>query len=67
MLITINDLCHRLKQLDEVTLLELLHIRSDEIVERFEDVIIRKSFELKEELSEIFDEEIDTINEGEDE
>lgn len=57
MLTTVNDLCHRLKQLDEVTLLELLHIRSDELVERFEDVIIRKSFELREELSDIFDED----------
>ena len=57
MLTTVNDLCHRLKQLDEVTLLELLHIRSDEIVERFEDVIIRKSFELREELADIFDED----------
>jgi hypothetical protein len=57
MLTTVNDLCHRLKQLDEVTLLELLHIRSDEIVERFEDVIIRKSFELREELTDLFDED----------
>lgn len=57
MLITISDLCERLKRIDEVTLLELLHIRSDEIVERFEDVIIRKSFELREELTDLFDED----------
>lgn len=52
MLITISDLCERLRRIDEVTLMELLHIRSDDIVDRFEDIIIRKSFELKEQLRE---------------
>lgn len=56
MLITISDLCERLRRVDEVTLMELLHIRSDDIVDRFEDVIIRKSFELKEQLREEEDE-----------
>jgi hypothetical protein len=49
-LITITDLCERLKRIDEVTLLELLHLRSEDIVDRFEDIIIKKSFELQEEL-----------------
>ena len=56
MLITISDLCERLRRIDEVTLMELLHIRSDDIVDRFEDIIIRKSFELKEQLREEEDE-----------
>lgn len=61
-LITITDLCERLKQIDEVTLLELLHLRSEDIVDRFEDIIIKKSFELREELEDIEeDEEYDNI------
>lgn len=59
MLITISDLCERLRRIDEVTLMELLHIRSDDIVDRFEDIIIRKSFELKEQLREEGDDSLD--------
>lgn len=59
MLITISDLCERLRRIDEVTLMELLHIRSDDIVDRFEDIIIRKSFELKEQLREDGDDTLD--------
>jgi hypothetical protein len=54
---TIHDLCEMLKKIDEVTLMELLHLRSEDIVDRFEDVIIRKSHELREELQETTDEE----------
>lgn len=59
MLITVSDLCERLKRIDEVTLMELLHIRSDDIVDRFEDIIIRKSFELMEQLREDGDDTLD--------
>lgn len=62
MIITTTDLCERLKQIDEVTLLELLHIRSEDIVDRFEDFIIKKSVELQEELDDNDeDEEYDKI------
>lgn len=57
---TIHDLCEYLKKVDEVTLMEMLHIRSEDIVDRFEDVIIRKSFELREELQED-DDDYETI------
>lgn len=61
-LITITDLCERLKRIDEVTLMELLHLRSEDIVDRFEDIIIKKSFELREELDDIEeDEDYDNI------
>ena len=36
---TIRDLIEDLKKLDEVTLLEVLNLSSEEIVDRFEDVI----------------------------
>jgi hypothetical protein len=37
--LTIEEIKDRLKTLDEVTLLEELHINSEDIVERFSDVI----------------------------
>lgn len=37
--ITFEELKEKLQRVDEVTLLELLEIRSDDIVERFEDFI----------------------------
>lgn len=37
--LTFNELKERLKQIDEVSLLELLNIRSDDLVERFDDYI----------------------------
>jgi len=36
---TINDLMDRLKQTDEVTLMELLEITSEDLVNRFQDKI----------------------------
>ena len=39
MTLTTKDLFERLKMIDEVTLLELLDLSSEEIVERFSDVI----------------------------
>ena len=40
--ITFEELKEALKRLDEVTLLELLGIQSDDLVERFDDVIEKK-------------------------
>ena len=38
-MLTIPDICDKLKRLDEVTILELLEINSEEIVNRFQDRI----------------------------
>ena len=40
--ITFEELKEALKRLDEVSLLELLGIQSDDLVERFDDVIEKK-------------------------
>lgn len=42
MSLTLLEIKDRLKLLDEVTLLEILNLRSDDLVERFEDVIIER-------------------------
>lgn len=39
MTLTIPEIKDRLKQLDEVTLLEILSITSEDIIERFEDIV----------------------------
>ena len=39
MALTLNDIKDRLKQIDEIDLLELLEINSEDIVERFTDLI----------------------------
>jgi hypothetical protein len=39
---TFYDLCKRLRTLDEITLLEVLEIDSEDIVDRFEDFIAKK-------------------------
>lgn len=39
MSLTFEELKEKLSMLDEITLLELLNIHSDEIVERFEDYV----------------------------
>lgn len=46
-----QDINDRLKQLDEITLMELLDIRSDDLVERFQDRIEEKLDRLEEEVS----------------
>jgi hypothetical protein len=38
-MLTIPDICDKLKRLDEVTILELLEINSEEIVAKFQDRI----------------------------
>lgn len=45
--ITLDELKERLASLDEVTLMELLDIHSDELVEAFEDRIEEEQDKLK--------------------
>jgi hypothetical protein len=39
MTVVFNELVERLKRLDEITLLELLELDSEQLVERFSDII----------------------------
>jgi len=55
-MLTLRDLNRKLKQLDEVTILELLDIRSDELVDRFPDKIEEQSDYLVEEFEDADDE-----------
>jgi hypothetical protein len=48
--LTFEELKEKLKQVDEVTLLELLEIHSDDLVERFEDYIEDKQEQLLKEI-----------------
>jgi len=50
-MLTMNDVCDRLKHLDEITLLEVLDIASEDIVNRFEDKIEDHFEDLAEELA----------------
>lgn len=56
MTMTHQDLLEKLKRLDEVTLLELLDVTSEQVVDRFEDEVEAK-FDTLESLFE--EEEID--------
>jgi hypothetical protein len=49
-MLTLNDVMERLKKIDEVSLLEVLEINSEEIVDRFIDKIEANFEELEEEL-----------------
>lgn len=57
MITTTNDLVERLKLLDEVTLIELLDLRSEEIVDRFSDVILDRFDEIAGQLDDDDEEE----------
>lgn len=48
--ITFEELKEKLQRVDEVTLLELLEIRSEDIVERFEDYIEEQQDKLMREI-----------------
>jgi hypothetical protein len=58
---TFLELCDRLKQLDEVLLLEVLEINSGQIVDRFQDVVEEKRDYLEEdlELDDVFSDDAD--------
>jgi hypothetical protein len=48
--ITFEELKEKLQRVDEVTLLELLEIHSDDIIERFEDYIEDRQEQLLKEI-----------------
>ena len=50
MTLTLNDLKEKLKQVDEISLLEVLEITSEDIIDRFEDKIEEQQEELGEEF-----------------
>lgn len=54
-MLTINDVKDRLKHLDEITLLEILDITSDELVENFTDKIEDRYEDLAEDLADDLD------------
>lgn len=54
MSLTLNDVKDRLKQQDEVSLLEILDISAEDIVERFGDLIEDRYTTLAEELEESY-------------
>lgn len=39
MSLTLHELCEKLKRLDEISILELLNISAEELVEKFQDEI----------------------------
>lgn len=47
---TLVDLFERLKQEDEISLLEILNISAEDIVDRFQDIIEAKADELEAEF-----------------
>lgn len=47
---TLEDIKEKLKQLDEVTLMEVLEITSEDLVERFVDIIEQKENSLENDL-----------------
>lgn len=49
--ITFHELKEKLTMIDEVTLLEILDIRSEDIVERFADIIEDKQEELERKIN----------------
>jgi hypothetical protein len=48
--LTLPEICDRLKSIDEVSLLEILNITSEDLVERFQDLIEERADNLEEEL-----------------
>ena len=63
MAFTFKDVCDNLEKLDEVTLLEVLDISSEDIVAKFQDKIEDNFEELSEDLDdghiELFNQQID--------
>lgn len=50
MTLTLKDVIERLKKIDEVSILEVLEISSEDIIDRFEDKIEDNFNELQEDL-----------------
>jgi hypothetical protein len=54
---TLDEIKQQLKQLDEITLLELLGVSSEELIDRFEDVIYDNVDKFDRELEQWFETE----------
>lgn len=54
-MLTLNELCERLKHIDEISLMEVLEINSDEIVDRFVDKIEERIDDLQRDFEAEFD------------
>lgn len=48
--LTILDIKEKLRLLDEITLLEMLNIHSEDLIERFSDIIEDRADQLEEEI-----------------
>ena len=55
-MLTLNELCDKLKHIDEISLMEVLEINSDEIVDRFVDKIEERMDDLQLDFEAEFDE-----------
>jgi len=62
MALTFKEVCEKLEQIDEISLLEVLDISSEELVVKFEDKINDKLEELAEDLD---DGQLDLFNDTE--
>ena len=58
---TFSELLERLKREDEVYLLELINMSSDELVDAFEDKIYDRQEYIRQQLSEDYDEDPRTV------
>lgn len=56
MSLTLVEVCEKLKDVDEVTLLEVLEISSEELIDRFQDRIEERFDEFEEGFTEVIDE-----------
>ena len=48
--LTLLDIKEKLRLLDEITLLEMLNIHSEDLIERFSDIIEDRADQLEEEI-----------------
>jgi plasmid replication initiation protein len=54
-MLTFIDVCDRLKQQDEISVLEVLEITSEELVDRFHDKVEEKMDYLADDLEDVVD------------
>ena len=52
-MMTLEELCERLKQIDEISLMEVLQLESHDLVEAFKDKIAEMYDELVEDLNDV--------------
>ena len=54
---TVRDIIEKLRYYDEITVMEMLEITSDDLVERFEDRVEDRYEYLAREMEELYDDE----------